>query len=90
MDEGEILEMADVLKKKYEELEKEKDLQKFKLQEMTKALCVAYGCSRLLDQMSEMVELPITMDFLIGSIRSTLSDILFTNEEEEEMALDLN
>jgi nitrate/nitrite-specific signal transduction histidine kinase len=81
MDEGEILEMADVLKKKYEELEKKEELQRFKLQEMTKSLCVAYGCARLLDQMSEMVELPISMDFLIGSIRSSLSDILFTNEE---------
>lgn len=84
MDEGEILEMADVLKKKYEELEKVKEIQKFKLQEMTKALCVAYGCARLLDQMSDMVELPVSMDFLIGSIRSTLSDILFINDPEEE------
>ena len=76
--------MADVLKKKYEELEKVKELQRVKLQEMTKALCVAYGCARLLDQMSEMVEVPVSMDFLIGSIRSTLSDILFTNDPEEE------
>ena len=84
MDEGEILEMAEVLKQKYEEFEKVKEIQKIKLQEMTKALCVAYGCARLLDQMSEMVEVPVSMDFLIGSIRSTLSDILFTNDPEEE------
>ena len=76
--------MADVLKTKYEELEKVKELQRVKLQEMTKALCVAYGCARLLDQMSEMVEVPVSMDFLIGSIRSTLSDILFVNNPEEE------
>lgn len=73
--------MADVLKKKYEELEKKEETQRFKMQEMTKALCVAYGCARLLDQMSDMVELPVSMDFLIGSIRSSLSDILFANEE---------
>ena len=84
MNEGEILEMAEVLKQKYEEFEKVKELQRVKLQEMTKALCVAYGCARLLDQMSEMVEVPVSMDFLIGSIRSTLSDILFTNDPEEE------
>ena len=52
---------------------------------MTKALCVAYGCARLLDQMSDMVELPISMDFLIGSIRSTLSDILFVDDPEENI-----
>ena len=80
MNENDILEMSNTLKDKYENLEKKEQEIKIKLQEITKLLCVFYGCARLLDELSDQVELPESMDYLVGALRSQLSNILFNND----------
>ena len=80
MNENDILEMSNTLKDKYDKLENKEQEIKIKLQEITKLLCVSYGCARLLDELSDQVELPESMDYLVGALRSQLSNILFEND----------
>ena len=51
MNEGELLEMANTLKTKFEDLENKEKLLEIQMLEFTKSLCGIYGLIRLLDNM---------------------------------------
>tara|TARA_R110001606_G_scaffold70265_1_gene160663 strand:- start:10781 stop:11035 length:255 start_codon:yes stop_codon:yes gene_type:complete len=82
--EQDYLELVNQLKTKFDDLEKAEKIQKKKLNEMTKNLCVAYGAIRMVDEMTIECELPEVMEFLIGMCRATLSDVIFPNLDDDE------
>ena len=82
--EQDYLELVNQLKTKFDDLEKAEKIQKKKLNEMTKNLCVAYGAIRMVDEMTIECELPEVMEFLISMCRATLSDVIFPNLDDDE------
>ena len=82
--EQDYLELVNQLKTKFDDLEKADKIQKKKLNEMTKSLCVAYSAVRMVDEMTIDCELPAIMEFLISVCRGTLSDVIFPDLDEDE------
>ena len=79
--ENEYLELANQLKTKFEDVEKKEKLLLEKIQDITKQLCAVYGLIRILDTYVE--ERPIILDFIITTLRSLMSSVLFKDLEEE-------
>jgi hypothetical protein len=77
MNENDYLELVNQLKVKFDVIEKKEIDYKIKIQQLTKKLCGIYGISRCLDQMID--DRPQIVDFLITTIRSELSEILFVD-----------
>tara|TARA_R110000824_G_scaffold9715_2_gene43055 strand:- start:389 stop:643 length:255 start_codon:yes stop_codon:yes gene_type:complete len=82
--EQDYLELVNQLKTKFDELEKADKIQKRKLNDMTKKLCVAYSAVRMVDEMTIDCELPQVMEFLISVCRGTLSDVIFPEINDDE------
>ena len=75
MNEGELLEMANTLKTKFEDLENKEKLLEIQMLEFTKSLCGIYGLIRLLDNMiDDRIDI---VDLLINELRSDISNLLF-------------
>ena len=75
MNEGELLEMANTLKTKFEDLENKEKLIEIQMLEFTKSLCGIYGLIRLLDNMiDDRIDI---VDLLINELRSDISNLLF-------------
>ena len=81
MNENDYLELVKQLKDKFDLVEKQEINAKIKIQELTKKLCGLYGMSRCLDEL--IGDRPEIVDYLINSIRSELSDILFVDLEQD-------
>jgi hypothetical protein len=77
MNENDYLDLVKQLKDKYDLVEVEEIKRKKKMQEITKKLCGVYGLSRCLDEIID--DRPDIVDFIINTIRSELSSILFIN-----------
>lgn len=75
MNEGELLEMANTLKTKFEDLENKERLLEIQMLDFTKSLCGIYGLIRLLDNMVE--DRCDIVDLLINELRSEISNLLF-------------
>lgn len=75
MNEGELLEMANTLKTKFEELENKEKLLEIQMLDFTKSLCGIYGLIRLLDNMID--DRCDIVDLLINELRSEISGLLF-------------
>lgn len=82
MNENEYLELVNQLKDKYNEIEKREIEMKKKMQEIQKQLCAIYGLSRILDTFFE--GLPPGIEFITGTIRSLLSDMIFKDLDEND------
>lgn len=75
MDEGELLEMANTLKTKFEALEIKEKMLEIQMSEFTKSLCGIYGLIRLLDNLvDDRIDI---VDLLINELRSDISNLLF-------------
>ena len=75
MNEGELLEMANTLKTKFEDLENKEKFLEIQMLEFTKSLCGIYGLIRLLDNMiDDRIDI---VDLLINELRSDISNLLF-------------
>ena len=75
MDEGELLEMANTLKTKFEALEIREKMLEIQMLEFTKSLCGIYGLIRLLDNLvDDRIDI---VDLLINELRSDISNLLF-------------
>ena len=81
MNEGEILDMVNQLKDKFEKVEERE--KKFDLQmlQFTKTLCGIYGMIRILDNVVD--DRPELVDCLINEIRSEVSTMLFRQIDPE-------
>ena len=77
--EGQYLEMAAHLKETY-------DLNELQLLDLKKDLCTAYGVVRLLDSLSDQMNLPHQFLTLIECLRGTLSDSMDTHIFDLDMA----
>lgn len=75
MNEGELLEMANTLKTKFEDLENKEKLLEIQMLDFTKSLCGIYGLIRLLDNMID--DRCDIVDLLINELRSDISNLLF-------------
>lgn len=75
MNEGELLEMANTLKTKFEALENKEKLLEIQMLDFTKSLCGIYGLIRLLDNMID--DRCDIVDLLINELRSEISNLLF-------------
>lgn len=83
MNENEYLELVQQLKVKFDLVEKQEIKNKIRIQELTKKLCCIYGMSRCLDEL--IGDRPEIVDYLINSIRSELSSILFVDLETDDI-----
>ena len=83
MNENDYLELVKQLKDKFDLVEKHEIKAKKKIQELTKKLCGLYGMSRCLDEL--IGDRPEIVDYLISTIRSELSDILFVDLEQDSI-----
>ncbi len=75
MNEGELVEMANSLKTKFEALENKERLLELQMLDFTKSLCGIYGLIRLLDNMVD--DRCDIVDLLINELRSNISGLLF-------------
>lgn len=82
MNDGDILDMMNQLKDKYDMVEKKEQKIKEQLLQFTKSLCGIYGLIRIIDNVID--ERPVLVDCLINEIRAEISDLLFKNENEDE------
>lgn len=79
--ENEYIELTNQLKTKFDEVEKKEKKLAIKIQDLTKQLCSIYGLIRILDNYID--ERPIILDFIINTLRSLMSEVLFKDLEEE-------
>ena len=78
--EGEYLEMADHLKKLYEEMELKNNILKEDKIELQKILLCSYGLSRVIDNLvGHLMEVPGDLVMLVEHMRGFLSDELDTH-----------
>ena len=77
--EGEYISMAAHLKETYDLISAKLFKNEMKLLELKKDLCAAYGVIRLLDSLSEQMDLPHEFLTLIECLRGTISDSMDTH-----------
>ena len=84
--EGQYLEMAQHLKETYDLISAKLFKNELQLLDLKKDLCTAYGVVRLLDSLSDQMNLPHQFLTLIEMLRGTLSDSMDTHIFDLDMA----
>jgi|TARA_R110000796_G_scaffold86328_1_gene186857 hypothetical protein len=84
--EGEYINMANQLKETYDLISEKLFKNEMKLLDLKKDLCCAYGIIRLLDSLTDQMQLPHQFLTLVECLRGTLSDSMDTHVFDLDMA----